>query len=58
MELIYLRLMTQRQNNTKNQLGRRRSTAELASLKFECMQNEGIRLQKSFFLSKRPITMV
>ena len=52
MELIFLIFMTQRLENTKNQLGRRRSTIELHSLKFEFMQNEGIKAPKDFFSHK------
>jgi len=57
MELIYLSLMT-KLKNTKNQLGRRRSTAKLHSLKFEFVQNEGIKAPKvfKFFFSQRPIS--
>ena len=52
MELIYLSLMTQRLKNTKNHLGRRRSTTALLSLKFEFMQNERMNASMDFFLTK------
>ena len=44
--------------NTKNQLERRRSTVELHPLKFEFVQNEGIKAPKvfKFFFSQRPIS--
>ena len=55
MKLIYLSLMTQRLKNTKNQLGRRRSTNEILSLKFEFVQSKGIKAPKDFF-SQRSIS--
>ena len=52
MKLIYPSLMTQRLKKTRNKLAIRRSTAELHSLMFEFVQNEGMKAPKDFFSHK------
>ena len=51
MKLIYLSLMSQRLKDSRNKLGRRRSKAELSSLKVELVQKWWIWASIFFFLT-------